>query len=60
MYRRISMQETTMCFSRLDKPGKDEKPQFMPRWATIKNCPDCDTKRIGLCKDPLCVHTKIN
>ena len=45
------MQENTMCYSKLDKPGKDEKPQFMPKWVTIKTCPDRDTKRIGLCKD---------
>lgn len=51
------MQEAMMCFSRNDKPGKDEKPYFMPRWSMIKNCPDCDTKRTGLCKDPNCNKT---
>ena len=52
------MQENTMCFSKLDKPGKDEKPQFMPRWITIKTCPDCDSKRIGVRKDPNCNKVK--
>ena len=54
MYRRILMQESTMCSSKNDKPGKYETVSYMPSRATIKNCPDCDTKRTTLCKDPNC------
>jgi hypothetical protein len=52
------MQESTMCYSKNDKPGKYETISYMPRWATIKNCPDCDTKRTTVCKDPNCNKPK--
>ena len=49
------MQEVTMCFSRLEKPGKDEKPGYLRQtYNSIKICPDCDRKRISACKDPAC------
>ena len=54
MYRRILMQESTICYIKNDKPGKYETYSYMPRWASIKNCPDCDTKRTTVCKDPNC------
>jgi hypothetical protein len=48
------MQESTMCYSKNDKPGKYETFSYMPRWSSIKSCPDCDTKRTTVCKDPNC------
>ena len=49
------MQESTMCFSRLEKPGKDEKPSYLRQsYRSVRVCPDCDRKRISACKDPAC------
>jgi hypothetical protein len=51
------MQENTTCFSKLDKPGKDEKPSYLPQtYHSIRTCPDCDTKRTTVCKDPNCAR----
>ena len=52
------MQERTVCYSGYDKPSKYEVVSYMPRWSTIKNCPDCDTKRTTACKDPNCNKPK--
>ena len=52
------MQETTMCFSNQEKPGKDEKCFYMPKYINLKNCPDCDKKRSTACKDSNCGRQK--
>jgi len=49
------MQEKTTCSSN-DKPGKYEQHYMLPKHFNIKTCPDCDTKRTTLCKDPNCQH----
>jgi hypothetical protein len=42
-----------------EKPGKNEMVKFMPvNFGRIKNCPDCDRKRISACKDPTCGRKK--
>ena len=53
------MIHATKCDS-WDKPGKNEIVRFMPvnLGRVIKNCPDCDRKRIGACRDPACNLTR--
>jgi len=55
------MQYAIKC-DQQDKPGKNEIAYFMrTSWASvIKNCPDCDRKRITICKDPACRRPKQN
>jgi len=51
------MQESTMCFGKLDKPGKDEKSSYLRQsYRSVQLCPDCDKKRTGVCKDPKCAR----
>lgn len=42
------------CYSKTDKPGKDERPYVMPIRFSLRTCPDCDKKRTTVCKDPNC------
>ena len=52
------MQHAIKCDS-WDKPGKNEVVRFMPAtWIRIKDCPDCDRKRITACRDPACNRVK--
>lgn len=57
--KETSMIHATKCDS-WDKPGKNEIVRFMPvnLGRVIKNCPDCDRKRITACKDPACNLTR--
>lgn len=51
------MQESTMCFGKLDKPGKDEKSSYLRQsYRSVQLCPDCDKKRTSVCKDPKCAR----
>ena len=53
------MQEATMCFSKLEKPGKDERPIQIRNWMyKDKYCAGCDRKRTTVCKDPNCTRPK--
>ena len=52
------MQESTMCFSNQEKPGKDELPLQMRNWMfTDKYCAECDRKRSTVCNDPNCTRS---
>jgi hypothetical protein len=51
------MQESTTCYSKLEKPGKDEKSNYLQQaYRSVRICPDCDTKRTTQCKDPNCAR----
>ena len=50
------MQHAIKCDS-WDKPGKNEVVKFMPA-NRLRDCPDCDRKRITACKDPACNRAK--
>ena len=47
----------TNCSSN-DKPGKNEVVVFFKPWMILKDCPNCDKKRIQVCQDPHCVRRK--
>jgi hypothetical protein len=48
------MQESTMCYSKNDKPSKHEPVSYTYKWSLNNNCPDSDKKRTTACKDPNC------
>lgn len=49
----------TNCWSREEKPGKNDTVQLIKTWMIPRNCPDCDKKRTTFCKDPNCVRRKM-
>ena len=48
MYRRILMQQSTMCSSKNDKPSKYEPVSY--KWSLNNNYLDSDKKRTTACK----------
>jgi hypothetical protein len=55
------MQESTTCFSKLDKPGKDEQPGYLRQtYRSIRVWIDSDKKRTTVCKDPARNQLKIH
>ena len=51
------MTESSIKCGSLDKPSKNEYIRPVDWNARISACPDCDTKRVGQCKNPQCNQT---
>jgi hypothetical protein len=53
------MQESTMCFGKLEKPSKYEKSSYLRQsYRSVRICPDCDRKRSSACREPACNQSK--